>query len=1302
MRKLKLAILLALTCLLPAQVVQALGLGDIEIFSALNQPLEAEIVLTSVRPGETDGMVVTLASEQAFLQAGVERPFYLTRLQFAVAFKPDGTPYIKITTKNPVREPFLSFLIDVDWPRGRLVREYTILLDPPVFASRHQKTPSVSSLEKAESVTQTTAVLELPDIAVSVDSEPALIERQTAIPKTSEVATLEDDTSATATVIDSEKEALESEEFLDFIDTENATTDAVDPSFPLEQKEVQDTVAESEVTTDKATVDPESLPDESVQTEDTQIVEDTIADVLLEDDPVKTADARMTPEELSADALPDIDITLDSSIPYDAENTERLLAEFAAEDSNTGARNRETVSQSDGIPVEPGDSLWEITSRILPEGVGMNQAMLAILRYNSDAFVRDNINNIKKGVVLRIPDKNSMLAIRSAEALAEVRRQNALWEEYRSQLVGYRATPDKTKADSSDTSGRVVASEQTGSTQLTILSPGRDSEASSRASGKQEGLDTGGAVYKELLLAQEALEAERLKKTELQSRLKELEGQVEMMQRIITLKDQKLAELQAKLKEVKPSVEFPATETGDGLESLQHVAATNPVSPVEADNDSATNPVTEETPQQEEKVLSSDVTANDAVLSTDTTTSLDIEDPLLADIDDPNALVIGTDKSAETVSDNSLNENTDAEVGESKSEIQATVQALPSPNQVKPKPIGIAGAIYDFLGYFPAPLSDILKSQLDTSYGIYLILAIPVLLLVLLGLLLRGKSAVKPVKKPIIGAHERGFEKTQDLKARDKLSLVQRILGLFKKKDKHSAASLSGGMYKDTNSEMFESTEPDNFDEINDDYLDDQKLFRGSDKDRSSSSNFDTEKTQIIKSAVQEAAEESLYEEPTTIEDSIEEEEEVLDDTTAEADVYLAYGLFDQAEELLKQALKQHPDRKEYLGKLLETYFSAGKKTEFVNTALELRGILGNKPGRLWEKAIAMGKEISPESELFKGADTGRYKASDFAVAKPEKTDIELGGGDAATKPDLDLGFSDNATDFGLGVNDRKSNTMHETIITPLDTISADDEAAALQETGNDLQFDLSEPDESELDIDLDFDAGDLGLDVTSITDKAMDTDEDESSVLEVDEEDEDLVTKVKNLSARTNSRAPEETVALDMDMELGGLDLGSIDDTDFNLGEEDQPYGEEDNEVDFNIGAEERLSDLDVDIDGEVELEFSTTDDEPEKTVVMAAAGDALLAEMDEAIDLSGSDDVALDDTIIEDEDEEDTFIDDENESFEIDGADEVNTKLDLAKAYIDMGDNDGASSTLEEVIAEGSEIQRKEAETLLRQIAR
>jgi pilus assembly protein FimV len=124
----KLATAAAVSLALASGGAFGLGLGEIEMQSALNQPMDAEIPLTSVQPGELDGMIVQLASPQAFAQAGIERSPVLDDLEFVVD-QSTGAPVIRIESNQPVTEPFLNFLIEVESISGRMVREYTVLLD---------------------------------------------------------------------------------------------------------------------------------------------------------------------------------------------------------------------------------------------------------------------------------------------------------------------------------------------------------------------------------------------------------------------------------------------------------------------------------------------------------------------------------------------------------------------------------------------------------------------------------------------------------------------------------------------------------------------------------------------------------------------------------------------------------------------------------------------------------------------------------------------------------------------------------------------------------------------------------------------------------------------------------------------------------------------------------------------------------------------------------------------------------------------------------------------------------------------
>lgn len=134
-------LVLAGLCFSP--LAQALGLGAIEIHSALNQPLEAEIEILGADRDELDELEVSLASSEAFTRVGLDRPFLLTKLEFTVGETAEGSPIVEVTSPLPIREPFLSFLVRAEWPQGRLFREYTVLLDPPAFA-QSQPAPATS------------------------------------------------------------------------------------------------------------------------------------------------------------------------------------------------------------------------------------------------------------------------------------------------------------------------------------------------------------------------------------------------------------------------------------------------------------------------------------------------------------------------------------------------------------------------------------------------------------------------------------------------------------------------------------------------------------------------------------------------------------------------------------------------------------------------------------------------------------------------------------------------------------------------------------------------------------------------------------------------------------------------------------------------------------------------------------------------------------------------------------------------------------------------------------------------------
>ncbi|MET0847284.1 MAG: peptidoglycan-binding protein LysM, partial [Pseudomonas sp.] len=108
----------------------ALGLGDITLHSALNQPLRADIALVDVGGLEEDELSVSLATAEEFTRSGVDRVFFLNDLKFTPTLRGNRS-LIRVTSNKPVNEPFLNFLVQLNQPNGRLLREFTVLIDPP-------------------------------------------------------------------------------------------------------------------------------------------------------------------------------------------------------------------------------------------------------------------------------------------------------------------------------------------------------------------------------------------------------------------------------------------------------------------------------------------------------------------------------------------------------------------------------------------------------------------------------------------------------------------------------------------------------------------------------------------------------------------------------------------------------------------------------------------------------------------------------------------------------------------------------------------------------------------------------------------------------------------------------------------------------------------------------------------------------------------------------------------------------------------------------------------------------------------
>ncbi len=144
----KLALLLAACLGLWHGSAWALGLGEIEVRSGLNERFAATIELRRIETLSQNEIIASLASAEDFSRLGVQRFFYLSELEFSTDLSDRNRPLIRVSSNRPINEPFVNFVVDVRWPTGRMLREYTVLLDPPsgierpVPAARPVETPA--------------------------------------------------------------------------------------------------------------------------------------------------------------------------------------------------------------------------------------------------------------------------------------------------------------------------------------------------------------------------------------------------------------------------------------------------------------------------------------------------------------------------------------------------------------------------------------------------------------------------------------------------------------------------------------------------------------------------------------------------------------------------------------------------------------------------------------------------------------------------------------------------------------------------------------------------------------------------------------------------------------------------------------------------------------------------------------------------------------------------------------------------------------------------------------------------------
>lgn len=448
----KLVVILTSVVLFAAAHVKALGLGEITIDSALNQPLAARIELLQLGGVRPDQITVQLASENDFDRFSIEMESFLRAIRFNIE-STGADAFVRLTTADPVREPYLSFVLETSWPSGRLLSEHTVLLDLPAFASNASPVVVQQPVQTPQSVGNGGSNQ---SVVEQISSDLAASPMRLAAP-------------ADATPV---------------------------------------------VNDDALTVASDADADSAVQ---------PAADVLAAPAPVDAAATPAPPARPSQSA---------ASTP---------LANNAVSGSDA----------ADTVTIGADDTLWDVAMQVRPDSsVSVQQTMLALQRLNSEAFIADNINMVRRGQVLRIPDIEQIRALSAREAMSEVSRQNQLFENRRNVPLSSQpvtAAPSQAPADTPNGRG-----------ELSVVSVDAGEPATQSAAGGQNAELDARIAALEAELAVQLEEADRVARqnAELLARLSQLEEQIDSAQEIIRLRDLELAQLQQALAQA-PAVAEP-------------------------------------------------------------------------------------------------------------------------------------------------------------------------------------------------------------------------------------------------------------------------------------------------------------------------------------------------------------------------------------------------------------------------------------------------------------------------------------------------------------------------------------------------------------------------------------------------------------------------------------------------------------------------------------------------------------------------------------------------------------------------
>jgi len=1176
----------------------AVGLGELQVNSSLNEPLDAEIDLVSVPPSDIYSLEVRIAPAEVFDEIGIERPLSLTDLQFDPRVE-NGRTIIKVTSPQPVTEPFLNFVVEVTWPQGRFLREYTALLDPPTYNST----------------------------AIAAVSAPA-----TGI-NNSEVVTSYDEYE-TYSPTETEYTGSTGGEFVPYSEISGDTYQSAGDTYADDDASYTGAGYSEESYTDyqgyesyadsaaSSTTDLSSLP--IAQTYpldggDVSYTDDSYTDTYSSYD-------GSTTETTTADAgfVPYGEYASDEATSYtnDAANYTGYDDSGYTDYAATSDEGYYDVGFGE-YGVEDGDMLWNIADTHRTDNVTVSQMMIALLRANPEAFIDNNINRMKSGYVLRIPDMAAASNIPRSEAVAAVREQTDLWRQYRGTLsqvaVAQQAIGDNEAAyqPTSDSDYTTSYESETAAGDLEIVVP----KANQGSAGSV--LADAGVVsdlQEQVELAQEQVRSADREKAELASRVAELEGMLKIKDRLIDVQSEQLNELQRTVGEATDMVVEEVAAEIPPVPPLEEVIP--PVPPAEEFVPPV--PPAEEIVPELEAAVDPLESVNDI---------LDPEPALSAEVEPPVAV--------------------------------APPRSPPPPAKVDPlSPPEVVAA--------PAPISDVSRTSVEKTpwYLNKVFLAALAGLGVLTGI---GSTIFRRRR-------DSEFEKAAmelqeyDSGLADGVEVIEEVktpTGMLEMEERFSEVDTAALENVNISNEDLVADAEKVFTEVNDaeEYtdLDDLSGF-GGEEDLTQETVLTEENLLnptdrinlendgfVPKVDGNPIAEGEIDEDYTAELDATPFQEPNVDandnEVLSELDIYLAYGLNDQVIEQAKQELEKEPDNHDYWLRLFKAYKEKGDDgaiMAFATDGAKYKERVG-KDSKQWTEIAVLGATIDGQNPLYSEAGASSITPEEIVPAeKPENLDIQF---------DDDKVEAEN-----------------------LETANADLQLESFQETQVIEPFGVSPEQHDAL----------LGDDVESIEDELVETVILEDSSL--DELRAATTSTGMNLDAsmadlEMPNATSEETSEFEYELSsINGMDAAS------------QDGGADITEI---LPDDELPS---LDLDSPDDDDFSLDFDMPEADNAGAAVAGAAVAGAGAAAVVGGGVPDLSQTIKITDDDKEELL---ELPEFSLDGLDdamtgedEMATKLDLAKAYVDMGDDEGARDALNEVISSGNDQQKVEAERLLNQL--